>query len=433
VSAYAVQVDGASQTVASGSRTISLLRNDADPNTDFTVQEVVDAIGRPLSPLEEDWLDVLHCLHIADLVCHRGKNEDWHRDIAVALPLRDPAPFQPVLPLVHEVFGMMTFDRLQVELSKYPMAPPMRYPKNPRGVKPDAVALLSGGLDSACAAAQLTGLRNRPLFVSARSSSHVMAAQNAVMKRMTQLRPTADIVHFKSAPKYSHPVAPLPTSDLSQRSRTLLYVGVASLIAAAHNLPTVTIGENGIMAINCPLTIGRAAGFSTRTAHPDVLRKMADLFGRVFQKNINIENPLLMRTKADVVKELVSLAGGAIIKKTHSCWIARQAKHCGRCVPCVVRRFATEAAGVTDVKYENDLFSAPGPVEEDSFANIGDYLLFIRRLSTSSEDDLLFDYPDLNIRGDGYDAITKILKTHRKWAGQVERVIRRYPALDALY
>jgi len=432
VSAYAVQVDGASQTVASGTRTLSLLRNDPDPNTDFIVQEVVDAIGRPLSPLEEDWLDLLHCLHISDLVCHRGKNEDWHRDITLALPLRDPVPFQPVLPVVQEVFGMMTFDRLQVELRKYATVPPTRYPKNPRQTKADAVALLSGGLDSACAAAQLAGQTQRPLFVSSRSSSHVTAAQNAVMKRITQLRPTADIVHFKSAPKHTHAVAPLPASDLSQRSRTLLYVGVASLIATAHSLGTVTIGENGIMAINCPLTLGRAAGFSTRTAHPDVLRKMADLFGRVFQKGISIDNPLLMQTKADVVKDLVKRAGAPIVKKTHSCWIARQAKHCGRCVPCVVRRFATEAAGVADVKYEQDIFSAPGPVEEDSFANIGDYLLFIRRLSMSTDDDLLFDYPDLNVSGDG-DLVAKLLKTHRKWASQVERTIKKYPALDSLY
>ena len=98
VTAYAVQVDGASQTVASGTRTLSLLRNDPDPNTDFIVQEVVDAIGRPLSPLEEDWLDLLHCLHISDLVCHRGKNENWHRDITLALPLRDPVPFKRVCP-----------------------------------------------------------------------------------------------------------------------------------------------------------------------------------------------------------------------------------------------------------------------------------------------------------------------------------------------
>ncbi|PYQ92594.1 MAG: hypothetical protein DMF97_21505 [Acidobacteria bacterium] len=159
---------------------------------------------------------------------------------------------------------------------------------------------------------------------------------------------------------------------------------------------------------------------------------MADLFGRVFQKGISTDNPRLMQTKADVVKDLVKRGGAPIVKKTHSCWIARQAKHCGRCVPCVVRRFATEAAGVADVKYEQDIFSAPGPVEEDSFANIGDYLLFIRRLSMSTDDDLLFDYPDLNVSGDG-DLVAKLLKTHRKWASQVERTIKKYPALDSLY
>ena len=95
-----------------------------------------------------------------------------------------------------------------------------------------------------------------------------------------------------------------------------------------------------------------------------------------------------------------------------------------------MRRFATEAAGVADVKYEEDIFSAPGPVEEDSFANIGDYLLFIRRLSMSTDDDLLFDYPDLNVSGDGDDLVAKLLKTHRKWASQVERVIKNCTRLS---
>lgn len=433
MTAYAIQVDGAPQTIAAGMRTLALLRYDPTPNTEFTVREVVDAIGRSLIPVEDDWLDLLHCLHIADLVCRRGRNEDWHRDITISLPLRDPTRFQNALPLIQEIFGMMTFDRLQLEFSQHSSLPPARFPSKVRRAKPDAVALLSGGLDSAYAGAQLAKACKRPLFISSRSSSHVSGAQNAVVSRLKQLCPGAETVHFKSAPKHQHRTAPLPESDLSQRSRTLLYVGVASLIAASHSLSSVTIGENGIMAINCPLTLGRAAGFSTRTAHPDVLSKMEELFELVFQRELRIENPLLSLTKADVVKELVKLAGPAIIKKTHSCWIARQAKHCGHCVPCIVRRFATESAGVADVAYEDNLFSNPSrPVVNDAFANIADYLLFVRRLTSSSDEELLFDYPDLNI-GDGDDAVGGVLKTHRKWAKQVGRVIKKHTALAALY
>jgi 7-cyano-7-deazaguanine synthase in queuosine biosynthesis len=434
VSAYAVQVDGAPHTIAAGTRSLGLLRNGPTPNTDFNVREVVNAIGRPLTPVEDDWLDLLHSLHIADLVCRRGQNEGWHRDIVLALPLRDPALFQPAIPIIQEVFGMMTFDRLQLEFSQHAAPPPARFPTTSRQTRPDAVALLSGGLDSACAGAQLAEHFQRPMFVSSRSSSHVSAAQNAVMTRLRHLCPGAETVHFKSAPKHTHATAPLPESDLSQRSRTLLYVGVAALIASAHSLPSITIGENGIMAINCPLTIGRAAGFSTRTAHPDVLRKMEELFERVFQRNLRIDNPLLPLTKADVVKELVKLAGPAIVKKTHSCWIARQAAHCGHCVPCVVRRLATESAGVPDVSYGDDLFANPDrSVISDAFANIADYLLFVRRLMSSSDEELLFEYPDLNIRDDGDGAVGRVLKTHRRWARQVERVIRKHGRLAALY
>jgi hypothetical protein len=40
--------------------------------------------------------------------------------------------------------------------------------------------------------------------------------------------------------------------------------------------------------------------------------------------------------------------------------MARQAKHCGVCVPCVVRRFAVEAAGAQDAIYQHDTLPKAG-------------------------------------------------------------------------
>lgn len=430
---YVVQVDGAPCTVPAGATTLSILRNHAQPNSIFSVDEVVNAIGRPLTTCEEDLLDLLHAIHITDLVCARGRNENWTRELLLALPLRNPQPFQRLIPVIQETFGMMTFDRLRIELTTYKSPPPQRFPTKPIAPwKPEAVALLSGGIDSACAGAQLATTHERPLFVSSRSSSHVSRAQNAVVEALERIRPSLRAVRFQSQPKHQHAIAPLPDSDLSQRARTLLYVGVAAVIAVAHDIDHIVLGENGIMAINCPLTLGRAAGFSTRTAHPDVLDRMGQVIGALFQRSFRVTNPLLLQTKADVVKRLAKLCGRSLVKKTHSCWIARQANHCGHCVPCVVRRFATETAGVPDVAYVDDSFQQPATLNDEAFANIGDYLLFVRRLRSSSEADLLFDYPDLNIGGDAA-TIDQLVALHKKWAGQVEAVVKRYPALRSLY
>jgi 7-cyano-7-deazaguanine synthase in queuosine biosynthesis len=431
---YAVQVDGAPCSVTTGATALSVLPNASNPNTELGIDDVVNAVGRPLTPREDDFIDLLHAIHITDLICARGKNEDWTRDISLSLPLRDPTAFQPLIPLVQEIFGLMTFDHLQIELTAYNNVPPQRFPRKAREavLRPDAVALLSGGIDSACAAAQLCKDHSHPLFLSARSSPHVSGAQDRVVRALQKNCPTLATAHFRSQPKHRHPAAPLPASDLSQRSRTLLYVGIAGLLASAHSLEEVILGENGIMAINCPLTLGRAAGFSTRTAYPDVLDRMEVLLCGVFRQRIRVVNPLLLETKADVVRRLVRLCGKDVVRDTHSCWIARQADHCGHCVPCVVRRFATESAGVSDVAYASDAFASPGGLSDDAFASVGDYLLFLKRLRSSSDSDLLIDYPDLNIGADAA-SVQQLLALHRKWGVQVERVVNRYPRLRALY
>jgi hypothetical protein len=45
---------------------------------------------------------------------------------------------------------------------------------------------------------------------------------------------------------------------------------------------------------------------------------------------------------------------------------------------------------------------------------------------------LLFDFPDLNV-GSAVTSVDDLIKLHRKWAKQVEGVIKRYPQLRNLY
>jgi len=432
MNAFAVQVDGAALgSVAAGTQPVTLIRYRGKSNTTFTVNDVVDAVGRPLTPLEEDWLDLLHAIHITDLVCRRGDNENYPRDIRIAVPLRSPRPFVPAVPLIQEMFGMMTHDTLRLELSQYATPPAQRFPRAPSR-RPDAVVLLSGGLDSACAAASAAKTYKVPFWVSARSSSHVNGAQNEIVRALKKVNSNSEHIHFHSVPRHSHQTAPLPESDLSQRSRTLLYLGVAALIAAAHQISEAILGENGIMAINCPLTAGRSGGFSTKTAHPAVLKKFENIFAMTFRTSVRVNNPLLLQTKAEVVKHLAAQLGRPIIKKTHSCWIARQREHCGHCVPCLVRRFATEAAGVKDVAYKDDAFKNPLGLNEDGRGNVGDYLLFARMLGGQSDDDLMLDYPELLTTDDGVGT-DALIRLHRRWAKQVSKVIKKHPALNALY
>ena len=111
---YAVRVDGAALP-AGDYEPISLrCKPSSSPNVPFHIDEVVNAIGRPLRSVEEDWLDLLRALHATDLVCHRGENEEWNRLIVLSVRLRDPEPFEPVVGIVKDLFGRMTHDLLDL-------------------------------------------------------------------------------------------------------------------------------------------------------------------------------------------------------------------------------------------------------------------------------------------------------------------------------
>lgn len=389
---FAVTVDGA--PLPGGEFQPIALRFNPSPSANVLLRhdEVVNAIGRPLRVIEEDWFDLLRAIHAADLVCRRGQNEEWNREIVLSVPLRDPGPFEAVLPLIHDIFGRMTHDKLDIRLAVAPGAVTPTYPKRSAPSDGDIVALLSGGLDSAASAANLYAAGRRPYIISSRQSSHVRSAQKAVIGAVEgQYGRLGVPVAFQVELRYKQPDFPLPQAELSQRSRTLLYTGVAAAVAVAHDIDEVILGENGVMAVNCPLTPGRYAGFSTHTAHPDVLRLMGDLYTRILGRRVRITNPLLYKTKTEVVADLLQAGLRELIPRTHSCWIARQQSHCGTCVPCVVRRFATEAAGTPDDVYQHDCFNAPAPPGDQRAASIDDYLVFALTVSTQSDEDLLLE------------------------------------------
>jgi 7-cyano-7-deazaguanine synthase in queuosine biosynthesis len=326
----------------------------------------------------------------------------------------------------------MTHDALDIRLELEQNPPLSRYPQRAPQPVINAVALVSGGLDSLATAADVVANYEHACLLAYRPSPHVIRAQNAVSAALTEkVHRPVKTTDFRVEVKHVNTDAPLPEYDLSQRGRTLFFCGVAAAIAASRDVESVTLGENGIMAINCPLTIGRAGGFSTHTARPDVLSLMGRLFSLVLNKQVAIINPLLHKTKTEVVREITRAGLGTTIPHTHSCWIARQPKHCGVCVPCLVRRFATEAAGAPDVTYQYDIFNAPTLPEDSKSNNIVDYLPFAITLADLSDDELLLEYSELNVEG-GVAARRPILDLHRRWARDVLTVARSHPTLAAL-
>jgi hypothetical protein len=135
---------------------------------------------------------------------------------------------------------------------------------------------------------------------------------------------------------------------------------VATALRAYHDGGVIPlhVSENGYIALNPPLTGGRLGSFSTRTAHPDTLGGLQEVLDAAGLR-VKIVNPYAFKTKGEMLREcrdqevLRSLSS-----KSTSCgrYLRYSYRHCGRCVPCQVRRAAFMAWGQqdkTDYVYRN--------------------------------------------------------------------------------
>jgi len=141
---------------------------------------------------------------------------------------------------------------------------------------------------------------------------------------------------------------PDPETPPSQRARSLIFLACGVLAATTleryHEGEAVTlyVCENGFISINPPLTDARIGSLSTRTTHPEFLGFVQELLNAA-ELRVRIENPYQAKTKGEMLEECRDqelLRANAI--RSISCGRFKHFgyKHCGRCVPCLVRRAA---------------------------------------------------------------------------------------------
>jgi hypothetical protein len=153
-------------------------------------------------------------------------------------------------------------------------------------------------------------------------------------------------------------------ADTSQRSRSLVFIALAVLVAsgleryAAGDRITLYLNENGFIAINPPLTPARVGSLSTRTAHPAFVNIIQEILHNVGLR-VDIVNPYLTMTKGEMLrrcqnKELLA----SLAPRSTSCGRFQRYgyRHCGRCLPCQIRRAAFikwNAEDLTEYVYQD--------------------------------------------------------------------------------
>lgn len=296
------------------------------------------------SNLVWDFVTIALSVAASDLSCEREKSEDgWTRQIELKVYLCNPESWRTQYELLEKAFRFLTGDIWKFEFVNNGVQAPNSI--IPLEIDADCVSLLSGGMDSLIGAIDLITDGLKPCFVS-------QEAKGDVEKQIaftSQLAPSQQ--HFR----WKNPISLSGRNESSTRGRSIIFLGYALLAAntlSKWRTSTVDIyvPENGFISLNIALNSGRLGSLSTKTTHPVFLGLIQDIWNNL-GINANIVTPYQFKTKGEMLQECKNQdLVQSLVCSTTSCgkYLTHGRTHCGRCVPCMVRRAAFLKAGMED-------------------------------------------------------------------------------------
>jgi 7-cyano-7-deazaguanine synthase in queuosine biosynthesis len=308
-----------------------------------------------LVPAQRAWdlLSIALGVVAADHGCLRRTSPDgWTREIELSVAVSDPKFWGGQAPALESALCFLTGDIWKVSFTEGGISP-----KPPKHAKPrdESVAcLLSGGMDSLVGAIDIAAAQGEmPLLVSQVSKGD----------KTNQTYFARQICGDEHHLQLNHDVYTPGEAETSQRARSLIFLAYGVLAATAlksykaSGKTTLIVPENGFISLNVPLTPMRIGSLSTRTTHPAFITRVQGLLAAA-GLSVTLLNPYQFKTKGQM---LVQCKNNTLLEKligsTMSCGrSARINMHCGRCVPCLIRRAAFHrwnGADPTHYKYKD--------------------------------------------------------------------------------
>lgn len=302
-----------------------------------------------LRPSEKVWDFNTIALAVAaadNSLTRKNSADGWTRQIDLTVHLCNPSVWEPVKLKLEKTLRFLTGDFWSLKFINGGINPPRA--RRLKRFECDCVSLLSGGVDSLAGAIDLVADNHKPIFISQ------VVRGDAKTQREYAYRIRPESPHFQ----WSHKIhLPQGESEGSTRGRSIIFFAFAALAASAiqvqRGFPTnIYVSENGFISLNIPLNSGRMGSFSTKTTHPVYLKEIQNIWNEV-GISLNLIMPYQFKTKGEVLaecknqqllKELVfqSVSCGKYRVKPY------KMQHCGRCLPCLVRRAAFLHWGVSD-------------------------------------------------------------------------------------
>ncbi len=355
-------------TLRKGRKVIELDSVGNDPNVNIRLEKLAKIFEQNFEPRLVDLIEIASYIYAADASTQRGTDwtdnnstEAWERDFHFVIPVRDLTFWQnpDVTSLLLQIIAFISNDKVKIDFVEL---------KKDRTVKEylqfgeledwkfygvDRVTMFSGGLDSLAGITEQANLNNQLMLVS-----HVPI--HKTHKRQKNL-------YNEIIKKFNTPIEHVPVfinknknlgREFLQRTRSLLFSAIGTVIAESIKADGVRFYENGIVSLNLPVADEVLRARASRTTHPLTLKLFSDFYSLVTERKFIVDNPYIFKTKKDII-EIIKLNNSADLIQ-HSCSCAHTYYqsgtqwHCGTCSQCIDRRVAIFAAKAQEFDPETD-------------------------------------------------------------------------------
>jgi 7-cyano-7-deazaguanine synthase in queuosine biosynthesis len=408
-------------------------------NVRRTWDEIEFQTGRRLDDPVRDLVELGVSISLADRFSLRDDELDSARHIRILIPVREPNAMNSALDGINLAIRNLRCDMVEIHLAPRQAEDGERELPDPAPeIDADCVCLLSGGMDSFAGAAYAIVKENlHPVLVSyyTKQKTVQQAVKNALEDELGVSLTHIQVGNVRREGKVFSDARNLEGSqESSQRLRSFFYGTLAIAVASAIGVNKIRMVDNAIMTAALPLNASRMGPYSTRTTHPLFLSALESVGTEVVGQDLAISNTLRFWSKSEVARMLDRSGLSDHIGTTESCFRMRTARykgkrHCGYCVPCILRRLALLATRL-DTKddpqgYAYDLFQFDS-LPERGRIDLLDLVSFCGKLDRRSVEDLTVDYGLYFYEfSPNSDEVSKIIEVHKIFGAEVLRVLRR--------
>lgn len=316
--------------------------------------------GAPVSARLTDLLRIASAVYVTDRLARRGRRNprrDWSRTLWLTIGVLDPEFWssQAVRQALTDTIEFLSDDTWEFAFKRDDRRRLSEIQHRFLAPSSDSrVCLYSGGLDSAAGLGVQIGSDSvRPVLPV--TLWHQPGLRRLVFRQfhhfVSKKSATITPLVIKTAIS-GKAIRPPLREENTQRSRAFLFLAAGATAAAMIGGSSVEIYESGIGSLNPPLMAGMVGSRTTRSVHPEFLRRMAHLVGLALDRPINFYLPFIASTKSQMVRKLAELGLEGVVPMTASCihYPLRERKHkqCGVCPTCLFRRQSILAAGLSE-------------------------------------------------------------------------------------